>query len=103
VLSVCSTPEQNQNLTEIFARDLLCQVTDTACLRSRSVDWIMKVQLLPEYIHSYPGGLHTWEFLVWGPVIDGSFFPGVCCHHLICCAPTLIVYCALEQMRLGIC
>ncbi len=61
----------------------------------------LRVRQLPEYIHSYPGGLHTWEFLIWGPVIDGSFFPGMFLNaHIYRRFLTGVV---VLQMRRGIC
>jgi len=71
---VYRTPLLNEMFSNIFARDLFCNVTDDACLRSRSWQDIVIMQLIPEYIHTYHG-LHTWEMLIWGPTIDGTFFP----------------------------
>jgi len=55
---------------------MLCNETDVDCLRSRDFHDIILVDVVPEYIHRYPDGLRTWDFLPWMPVIDGTLLPG---------------------------
>lgn len=67
------TEQNNQPYADKFAKNLGCNVTDVACLRSASVDDIIKYSYGREWIIDFP--LNTKEFFAWEPVIDGFIIP----------------------------
>ncbi|EGG13274.1 putative cholinesterase [Cavenderia fasciculata] len=67
------TVDESIDLAEKFAKDIGCNVDDTSCLLSQSVDSILVAQNTSENSFNVFHPLLT--FLPWTPVVDGDIIP----------------------------